>query len=461
MRILQGRFVLPAALALSLSGCFGPEAPSSPAAPAGEATAKGAPAAGLAADPVLAGYVVHYVGRVVANNRTTFTYNVHGAGSTTSSAHVSLQIPACAGALADYSPQPAVLGLDPTTGISGIHWNFPIHGDDAVGLNFSVTFAGDVPEGVVRFAVKAGTDVGRGVVTGPCQGFLISGTLYVDSDSSGTRNAANEPGSLANVTVALVDAAGGTATTTTAANGTFAFKTLDGTFTLRIDAATSAVDFNEDLFASFFATTTLTRVVTVGPDSPNNDFGFKPQAKKVIAEVQDGTLPTDGLPAKFWLRELRGAVRSGTGPTYSAATLLGFLNTIEGLFFPVPYQFDSGVELQQAIDQLSHPIRTNLDALIQALLVTELNHVSGHGLVGEADLQAVLLSWAESVVIANTTSGATAGPVVSKSSDTLAPDIGTATTLLNSINSSRGGDIPAKPGILPGTRQRSGPGLTP
>jgi hypothetical protein len=460
MRTLQRLIVLPAALALCLSGCFGPEAPLAPGSPAGVPTLKDAPAAGLAADGALAGYVVQYVGRVVANNQTTFTYNVHGAGTTSSSAHLSLQIPACAGALVNYSPAPAVLGLDPTTGLSGISWNFPIHGNDPVGLNFSVTFGGNVPEGVVRVGVKAGTTVGLGVRPGPCQGFLIGGTLYVDSDSSGTRNAANEPGSLANVTVTLVDPLGGTATTTTDANGRFAFKTLDGAFTLRIDAATSAVDFNEDLFASFFVTTTLTRVVTVGPDSPNNDFGFKPAAKKITAEIEAGTLPTDGLPAKFWLREFRGAVRSGTGPTYSAATLLGFLNTIEGLFFPVPYQFDSGVELQQAIDLLSHPIRTNLDALIQALLVTELNHVSGHGLVGEADLQAVLLSWAESVIIANTTSGPTAGPVVSKASDTLGPDVATATTLLNTINRSRGGDIPAS-ASSPGTRARAVPGLTP
>ena len=425
-------FLLPALvtiLAVLLAGCTR-EAPLATESPSrGDLTHRA-----LAwTDPVMIdGYLVRFDGRDFSNNQTTFSYNVSGTGVTPTLSHFTIELPPCAGALISFSPtSSASIGTNMTTGIFGIKWDLQIGPDD--NRDYSITFAGDVPLRVVRASVKAGQIFEVGVIPGPCKGFEISGTVFVDSDSSGVQDPA-EAG-IAGVTVTLVDADGNVLTETTDQNGNYTFFRLAGTHTVRIDFATAAVDFNEELGESFDATTLNPLSVTVGPDSPDNDFGFKPQADELITKLEAEVLLTNGASPKFWAMELKAASR-GRSKEFDAATLLAFLLEIETLFFPDPYQFADGNEFQGAQDILNIKSKDPVLKLLKQLLATELNHVSGKGLIGEEDLQEVLISWAESLIIAGQLLGfgpAGAGPTDDSG------EIKKATKLLSLVNNARGG----------------------
>lgn len=387
-------------LAAVLAGCAQRQLPTSPdtAAP-GPSFGRRAALATSGSEPVL-NYIVRYDGRIVVGGRTTFTYTVSGTGVGSVLNHFVIEIPSCAPALASSTPHGGNVIADPTSGLFGIKW-----GDLSLGTSesrvFSITFPGDVPEGLVRVAVKAGPDVGIAELPGPCKGiFLISGTLFVDPDSSGSRGA-TEPGILADVTVALVDGSDAIETVLTDSNGHFSFMRVRGTYTVRVDASTPATDFNEELAESFSATGSNAVSVTVGPDASGVDFGFKPMTRKLIADFQTGALTSTGEPGSFWIKAFRAASRGNSYGGFDAASLQALLAQIEGSFSPDPYQFTDGSELQEALAILTSKSRVPVDVLYLELFVAELNDASGKGLVTDPDLQDVMLSWGESLIIAS------------------------------------------------------------
>jgi hypothetical protein len=233
-----------------------------------------------------------------------------------------------------------------------------------------------------------------------CETFEISGTVFSDADVNGVRSY-GEPG-VADVTVTLADGCGRVLqTATTDANGAYTFLKYDGAYTVRIDAATTAEDFNETLAASFEPTGPTSKTVTVGPDSPGNDFGFDPKADEIVNDIEQGTLPTTGEPVKYWQKQLRAAMSGGRDHAeFDAETLAGFIVEIQGLFLPEPFQFTPGSEFGEAMDILKSKSKDPLEKLLTELLTAEFNHVSGKGLVGTPELQGALLAWAESVYIA-------------------------------------------------------------
>jgi hypothetical protein len=229
-------------------------------------------------------------------------------------------------------------------------------------------------------------------------------------------------------------------------DGAYEFYRLAGTHTVRIDAATSALDFNEELAGSFDASTLNPRSVTVGPDSPANDFGYKPRSAKIINDLETGVLTTNGEPPRFWITVLKAAIK-GTTTEFDPVTVLGFLIEIEGLVFPDPFQFTEGSELQEAVAVLTDNSRDPVDQLRVQLLAAELNHVSGKGLVGGEELQEVLISWCESLINRISATVPAAAPIVPSVSaflpaakGTADPEIDDANNLLTTINrSARGG----------------------
>jgi hypothetical protein len=295
---------------------------------------------------------------------------------------------------------------------------------------------------VIRTAVKAGNEVALGEIAGPCDGFLVSGTVYVDADSNGVMNGTDESG-LVNVTVSMVDGGGSVLTSTTDVYGEYAFLRAVGTYTIRIDAATAADDFNEDLAESFDPTGPTSTVVTVGPDSPGNDFGFNPQEEEIIFELETGVLLTDGEPVKFWKKQLRAAgSRGGGGAEFDAAAMTGFIADIEELFLLDPFQFTPGSEFQEALAILSSTSKDPLDVLLRELLAAEFNTVSGKGLVGNLPLQRALIAWAESVVVESgsglsASSGFSDAPLRAASGDR--DTLRDATRILELMNGNTGG----------------------
>lgn len=398
---------------------------------------------------ILNGYRVQFNGRVFENDLTTFYYTVSGVGAVHNLSHFILEIPDCAPELNSSSPIGAKIGVDPLVNIYGAKW------DQGLGIgdsrDYSFTFPGDVPLGVIRTVVKASTISDIGEIHGPCAGFEISGNIYVDADSNGVLDISGESG-INNVTVTLECEDGYVQTALTGTDGYYSFLVGRGidnmdnkVYTITVESETAATDFNEELVASFSPTGPTFLVITVNADMPGNDFGFDPNTKELTQAIVDGFIETDGEPLKFWIKEIRAAKNNGGGRVmYDAATLAGFIADIQGLFLPEQFQFTPGNEFEEVYAILQSHSKVALDNLVQELLVAELNHVSGRGLIGAASLQAVMLSWVESVIVDATPaitiqfSNSDSGPLM-LGGDLNDSRVGDAMDFLTELNGSIGG----------------------
>jgi hypothetical protein len=357
-----------------------------------------------ASQTLINNYIIQYDGRTYDGNETTFAYTVFGTGVDPALSHFTLELPDCAPELSGFSPTNSVsINTNPQTGIYGIEWHLSVEADDLVGRQYSITFPGDVPEGVVRSAVKSGNTDGVGQVPGPCAGFRISGAVYVDADADGARDF-DESG-IADVAVELVYPDGSTTALVTDALGDFTSMPLAaGIYTLRIDYAGYPGSFNAELGDSFDATTPLEIQVTVGPDSAGNEFGFSPQTDEIVQELETGVLVSNGEDVRFWTAQVRAALRNGGGNNvvHTREQVLGFLEAINDLYLPEIFQFTiDDLGLQAAYDILKTRPRTPLEELRQQLLATEFNEVSGRGIVADPELQDVLIAWGEAVWVEN------------------------------------------------------------
>jgi hypothetical protein len=394
------------------------------------------PALGFIADQtVINNYNVHFDGRTVSGGNTTFTYTVSGTGATAPSmSHFTVEVPACAGTPVSFNPVGgANLNTNQTSGIYGVEWHSSIDEHNLVGAQFSVTFAGNVPLGIVRSEVKTeGGVFATGYVFGPCAGSHVAGSVFVDSDNNGARGV-GESG-ISNVTVSINDGTA-TQTATTDASGNYDFLVGPGSYTVSVAAATPANDFNEDLFASFGYDVT-SRSVTVGANEVVSAvFGFEPKSDKIQADVEAGILVTTGKPVRYWKSALQSALRNSKNAPYTNAQMAAFLQQIEGIGAPDPFQFGTGTEITEALAILSDNHKDLETRLRKELLTSELNFVAGNSIVGETDLHLVILLWAEEVLGPSTPP---AGVIVPMAIRDLS-DGTAATGLLGTLNGSTGG----------------------
>jgi hypothetical protein len=433
------------ALAAVLAGCGQRQTPISPD-PAAINSASGRTAS-LAASgsEAIGNYTVRYDGKTFTGGNSTFTYTVIGTGPGPGINHFVIEVPSCAGALVASSPNQGVLGTDSNSGIFGVKWgNLSIGPSESA--TFTVTFAGDVSERLDRVSIKSGGNVGVAVLPGPCQGFYIRGKVFVDPNADGVRNATNEPGILAGVTVSLVSGLQ-VETQVTDSQGNYSFLKLPGTYTVRVDASTPASDFNERLASSFGATTATSTVVTTGPDLNSVDFGYKPNSKKIVSDFDNGVLSSNGVPAGFWIKAFKAAIKGDSFGGFNATSLRALLGQIEGYLFPTPYQFNDGTDLQEALAILSGNPGDSFGDLYQQLFVAELNDAAGKGIVADPAFQDVLLSWAESLIVGGistaTTGIASTGRATPRGWDVIqatgADEFTQATTVVKKINNARGG----------------------
>ncbi|MBM4129728.1 hypothetical protein FJ250_01690 [bacterium] len=252
--------------------------------------------------------------------------------------------------------------------------------------------------------------------------WIVSGRVFTDTERDGVW-AEFEPG-LEGVVVDLDSDGGGLQLSVqTDAEGRYAFAVPAGAYTVSVDPDLHNGTFNNDLLTAFLPTTALARAVTVGPDSAGNNFGFEPDITRLLAELDAGAIPTDGLTLGMWTQIFRCALLAAEGGAhfdqeygriqrvpvygddcgdvlarlwYDAGTLQELLWTIEGLFLPVPYRFSDGREVVEAHKLLALNPRNLEEDVLQELLVAELNYVVGRGAVARLDFQASLVAWAES-----------------------------------------------------------------
>jgi hypothetical protein len=324
-------------------------------------------------------------------------------------------LPACAPEVVSSSPHGAVFGDHPDTALAGIRWNVGLGPGDPSGQPFELVFAGEVDLGVVStlLADLPGTGGGtsRGTVLGPCGGGAIAGTVFVDTDSSGTYDPATE-GGLANVLVRAVDAQGRVESALTDSTGAFELLLLEGTYTVRVDTTAAAGFFNPELGTWWTPTTALEFTIEVPPGAAGLDFGFQPATDQVLEDLADGDLRSLGVPLDFWIAELVFAldpvpVPEGIDPDvlpydtpfYTPAELLDLLQQVEQQALPEPYQFTTGEEFLDALAILAVEAGEPVDILLAELLATELNLVSGRSLDGDTELLPALVLWGESIVV--------------------------------------------------------------
>jgi hypothetical protein len=253
---------------LAMAGCSADPTDVSPTTEAMLAPAVSPTPSFVSEETTINNYVVHFDGRTVSGGNTTFTYTVRGTGVDPSLSHFTIELPACAGAPLSYSPTgSANINTNAQSGIYGIEWHLSVAKDNFAGRTYSITFAGDVPLGIVRSEVKTENGArGVGQVYGPCDGFHISGSVFVDANNDGVRSLSE--GGIENVTVAITDGAA-TITALTDPAGNYAFVVTTGTYTVSVEAVTAASDFNEDLFATSTVVTSASRVVA---DLINTNF---------------------------------------------------------------------------------------------------------------------------------------------------------------------------------------------
>jgi hypothetical protein len=117
-------------------------------------------------DTLSSSYVITYVGQT----ETTWTYEVSEVEGADLS-HWVLSINSCLDRIVTSSPGGAELGVDGSTGVSGIKWNV---NDSFTRGTFSFTLNGNYPSGVVNALAKAGDVYGTVQIRGPvCDGTNI------------------------------------------------------------------------------------------------------------------------------------------------------------------------------------------------------------------------------------------------------------------------------------------------
>jgi hypothetical protein len=143
-----------------------------------------------------------------------------------------------------------------------------------------------VAEGLTRVGVKSSSGAGVAVLPGPCGGFYLNGTVFVDANASNNQNG-TEAGVLGDVTVTIQDAFGVVQKVRTNAAGQYSILLVDGAYTVRIDATTPETDFNEQLATDFSPSGPTSRNVTLGPNA-TVDFGYGPNTGKLLNDFSTG-----------------------------------------------------------------------------------------------------------------------------------------------------------------------------
>lgn len=414
-----------------VAGCADPLSPTSPSSVTDDASIS-THAVGKTPDSFTAGfYEVSFDGRTVQGGQTTFAYTLVGTGQGEDVSHFTVELPSCAPAPSSFTPTGGVsINSDPVTGLYGIDWHVKVTSTGS--QSYSVTFPGDVPLGIVGTAVRSGDDRFVGQILGPCANvFDLSGSVYADSDGDGSRD--SQESGIANVSVELLDSDGVVVrTTTTSASGSYVFDNqYAGAYTVRVPGSTAAADFNEELFDSFSYTGagSAERVVELTSDSAGNDFGFDVQISKLIGEFENDVLTSTAEDARYWATQFKGKGNVEIAP----AVLQGYLDAIESLFQPEPFQFSDEDELAHAFAILSNNSRDDLDNLAIELLTAELNLVSGKTITNASGLLEGMIAWSEGVYAENK-----AAQAFAKAPEPTG-DVEEASALLRSFNTTGGG----------------------
>ncbi len=375
------------------------------------------------------------------SDQSTFSYTVSGTDVEPALNFFFLETPACAGGAVTFSPEQSA-----KVGDNGITWESSIPTSGS--RDYSITYSGDLPVGLVDATIESGNSIDTEEVPGPCKGiYTISGNVFVDGNTNQQKES-TESG-IRNVTVVLTDINGSELSQKTNLTGSYSFTVFTGSsqadFTIKVAEETTLddTDFNEQLFETYTPTTLpAEKNVTVNnADVSGTDFGFNPQTQKIIQQFEDGTILLNTEEPKFWIKQFRFAKNNNSKAEIPAAELLGYLLEIENLLLDNPFKFGDN-KIENALDILTKPTKTDLEELLVQLLTAELNVVSGRG-SNSPDFDLALLAFGENAAAEESVTSGVALQVIGSVADATSTSTSTSTSdassLLTSFNFSGGG----------------------
>ncbi len=369
-------------------------------------------------------FEVTYTGRVYDGTSTTFSYSVTGPDK---AMHFRLgwNVAECTLEPTSWTPLDGTVSSTDCCINPGLEWVTTPGYNPYVTHYFSYTFNGDIPEGIVPASVKCKHDLVLGEVAGPgIPSYRISGTVFQDANADALLSV-NET-FVSNVTISLLQDGSPVSSTTSDGDGYYEFTAPCGTYSVEVDTAT--LTGTQQTY--FLATTALAYEVSIGPDSPGNNFGFDVNSTKLVEDLEAQTLPTSGWDTKFWKKEFLFGSKGRTF-VYTPAELLAFLETIEGLALENPFVFPEGdtERLTFVYEILKRPSSTDFEAFEAELLTLELNYVSGEGI--DLSTELVLIGWGESLY--NAPGGTNPKGVIIEAAGTIQD----ATSVFRGINSNK------------------------
>ncbi|MBZ9730633.1 hypothetical protein LB467_13135 [Salegentibacter sp. JZCK2] len=311
-------------------------------------------------------YTLEFTGRSLTENEenqiTTFYYTLTGGGETPQLDSFFLETPDCAGDVVNYSPQESA-NLFP----KAIKWNSSVSKDGS--QDYSITYEGDMPLGVINATVTRGSIEDTGQIIGPCKGvYTLSGSIYIDANNSGDKQEAESgissiPIDLYNIMDEKIGSV------PTASDGSFSFRVIEGDYRIKVTDDLLENDNYTAIGSSYIDVEDITENVS------GLNFGFQANTQKIIEDLET-TVLLDTEPTKYWIQQLRHAGKKNSD--YTKEDILVFLSGIEELLLMEPFQFGDDKQAN-ALDILTRPIKTDLDEYLQQLLTAELNVISGRG----------------------------------------------------------------------------------
>jgi len=322
---------------------------------------------------------VAFIGRNTEKNNgeivnTTFYYKVSGTGKSGELEKFFLQVPSCAGSPDSWEPKQSSK-LD----MKGITWTIPIGQDGS--RDFSITFPGDVPLGVIEASVTRAGKREKCTLMGPCAGVTdICGSIFIDANADGIKQ--NSESGIPDIDIVLRDKKTGgiVGVVPTTEDGTFEFQVLKGEYS--VEAVNDLLNFNYNP-----STPTSAHFCTDDNDGTCINFGYTMDEEKMVSELEDGTIEGTAECTDYWVDQLKYC-GSDKGD-YTEIQMLDFLKQIENLLLYEPFQFGNK-KIKKALEILKPVGNTEIELFLKELLTAELNVVSQRGAITIIEGETVL-----------------------------------------------------------------------
>ena len=295
---------------------------------------------------------------------TTFSYRVSGTGETPQLDSFFLEIPECAGDPVSWSFTQSAKIED-----GGIRWNRSVSKDGYE--DFSITFEGDIPTGIIEAEIVRASNSKTGDILGPCKGiYTLSGIVYMDAGSGSTDSG------IPNVKVEISEPESNKifGSVLTSSTGEYSFTVLKGSYEISVPS---------DLFDGSYNLTTQSpyTITDLSSDVSGINFGYVIDSDKVKSDLDAGIVMVNTESTKYWIQQVRHAGKNNRHSDYTVKEMSDLLKSIEEFFTPGPFQFgeDDEVIIQNALEILTRPIKTELDEFLQQLLTAALNIKTNKG----------------------------------------------------------------------------------